>query len=281
MMTRMRVTTWNVNGLRAALRKGFAEEIERIAPDVLLLQEVRAFPEQLPDGWGEDGTHGWTKHFHPAEKPGYAGVAVWTRGPSEVSLRGVCGPRRREAPCPEGRVLGVRVPGVPGVPGSGGGEFVSVYLPNGSSTEPARQARKDAWAAGFAGFAGRLARARRPVVLGGDLNIAHTADDIHDPRANANSSGFLPRERDWFGLDLLGAGWRDEQREAAGGVKGPYSWWSNRGRARELDRGWRIDYLLTNRLARTGVAGCETDRAAGLRCSDHAPVTLTLTLQLR
>ena len=266
MMQSMRITTWNVNGLRAALRKGFAEEIERIAPDVLLLQEVRAFPEQLPDGWGEDGTHGWTKHFHPAEKPGYAGVAVWTRGPSAVSVRGVCGPRQTSAPCPEGRVLGVR---------AGGTEFLSVYLPNGSSTEPARQARKDAWAAGFAGFAGRLARAKRPVVLGGDLNIAHGKNDIHDPRANANSSGFLPHERAWFGSELLGAGWRDEQREAAGDAKGPFSWWSNRGRARELDRGWRIDYLLTNAKARA-VAGCKTDRAAGLRCSDHAPVTLTL-----
>ncbi len=114
-MRSMRITSWNVNGLRAALKKGFAEEVDRLKPDVLLLQEVLAFPAQLPDGWGEDGTPGdagtgpsaWTKHFHPAEKPGYAGVAVFTRGPSTVSLRGVCGPRQKSVACPEGRVLGV------------------------------------------------------------------------------------------------------------------------------------------------------------------------------
>ncbi|MBB6441546.1 exodeoxyribonuclease III [Phycisphaera mikurensis] len=262
----MRVTTWNVNGLRAALKKGFAEELARLGPDVLLLQEVRAFPEQLPGGWGEDGSHGWTKHFHPAEKPGYAGVAVFTRGPSAVSLRGLCGPRQRSAACPEGRVLGVRFGGV---------EHVSVYLPSGSSSEAA-QARKDAWLDAFAPFAARLARRRTPVVLGGDLNIAHGENDIHNPVANRKSSGFLPHERSWFGGELLASGWRDEQRHHAGDVRGPYSWWSNRGRARTLDRGWRIDYLLTNRPAAARSADASTDRAAGLRCSDHAPVSVDL-----
>ena len=266
MMRSMRVCTWNVNGLRAALRKGFAEELDRLAPDVLLLQEIRAFPEQLPDGWGENGTHGWIKHFHPALKPGYAGVAIWTRGPSAVSLRGLCGPRQKRAPCPEGRVLGVRFRGV---------EFVSVYLPSGSSSDAA-QAKKDAWLGTFRPFADRLARKRNPVLLGGDLNIAHTENDIHDPRGNAKSSGFLPHERAWFGDELLAAGWRDEQRHAAGGVRGPWSWWSNRGRARELDRGWRIDYLLSNRPAAKLVESAGTDREAGLRCSDHAPVSVDL-----
>ena len=270
----MRITTWNVNGLRAALKKGFAEEVDRLKPDVILLQEVRAFPDQLPDGWGEDGTLGdagtgpsvWTKHFHPADKPGYAGVAIFTRGPSTVSLRGVCGPRQRTAACPEGRVLGVRFGGV---------EHVSVYLPSGSSSEAA-QAKKDDWLTAFAPFAARLARAKRPVVLGGDLNIAHAENDIHNPLANKKSSGFLPHERTWFGEELLAAGWRDEQRHAAGDVKGPYSWWSNRGQARSLDRGWRIDYLLTNRPAAARVGSASTDREAGLRCSDHAPVTIEL-----
>lgn len=262
----MRTCTWNVNGLRAALRKGFAEELERLQPDVLLLQEVRAFPEQLPDGWGEDGSHGWTKHFHPAEKPGYAGVAVWTRGPSEVSIRGVVGPRQKSAPCPEGRVLGVRFGGV---------EHISVYLPSGSASEAA-QAKKDAWLESFRPLADRLSRAKRPIVLGGDLNIAHAENDIHNPVANKKSSGFLPHERAWFG-ETLANGWRDEQRHAAGDVKGPYSWWSNRGRARELDRGWRIDYLLTNRPASARVQSVSTDREAGLRCSDHAPVWAEFT----
>ena len=86
----MRITTWNVNGLRAALRKGFADHLAEIAPDVLLLQEVRAFPQQLPDDWATP--EGWHVTWHPAEKPGYAGTAVWTRQPHKVLGRGLDGP---------------------------------------------------------------------------------------------------------------------------------------------------------------------------------------------
>ncbi|MGC6515101.1 MAG: exodeoxyribonuclease III [Myxococcota bacterium] len=250
----MRVGTWNVNGMRAALRKGFAEHLEAVAPDVLLLQEVRALPEQLPVAWR--APEGWHVTWHPAEKKGYSGVAIWTREPHHVVAHGLGGPDE------EGRVLTVEV---------GDLTVVSVYLPSGSSGEH-RQAIKDAWMPTFQQWARRWLDSPKPVIMGGDFNIAHTENDIHNPRGNKKSSGFLPHEREWFG-ELLAEGWHDVQREQAGEVKGPYSWWSNRGRARELDRGWRIDYLLANDAAHKAWSGeATTRRASGLTVSDHAIV---------
>ncbi len=270
----LKITAWNVNGLRAALRKGFAEQLGRLAPDVLLLQEVRATPDQLPDNWANPP--GWHVTWHPAEKPGYAGTAVWSRMPHRVVGVGMTAPRARSAPDPEGRLLRVELLGLPTKVQVG-----SVYLPSGSSSD-ARQAAKEAWMADFLPWVTRLRKARGPLVLGGDFNIAHTEADIWNPKGNAKNSGFLPHEREWFGHLLnngrASAGWRDVVREQTGDSQGPYSWWSNRGRARELDRGWRIDYLLANPAAAKRVVACDTDREAMLACSDHAPVSATLRL---
>jgi len=253
----VRVTTWNVNGIRAALRKGLPDLLPTLDTDVLLLQEIRALPEQLPKAW--QAPEGWHVRWHPAEKKGYAGTAVWSRHPIEEIGRGL------DAADPEGRVLAVR---------TGGLHVVSVYLPSGSSgTE--KQARKEAWMARFADWARERVGEREPLWLGGDLNIAHTERDIWNAKGNAKNSGFLPHERDWF-TELLGQGWRDVFREHHGDVQGPYSWWSNRGKAREKDRGWRIDYLLGNDAATQAVSDVSVWREAGLQCSDHAPVTVTL-----
>lgn len=252
----MNITTWNVNGMRAALRKGFDVRRRRIKPDILLLQETRALPEQLPAN--RANPRGWHVHWHSAEKKGYAGTAIWSRHPIELLSTGM------GLDDPEGRVLRVRTNGV---------QAVSVYLPSGSRSDEA-QARKDRWMATFSEWMGEIVRSGEPIVIGGDLNIAHTDDDIHNPSGNRKTSGFLDHEREWFST-LLDQGWTDTQRVHAGRGKGPYSWWSNRGQARALNRGWRIDYLLTN-PAFPEVAGVATDREAGLACSDHAPVTLTL-----
>ena len=262
-----RITTWNVNGLRAALRKGFAEQIGIIKPDVLLLQEIRVKPEQLPEEWAQPD--GWHVTWHPAEKPGYAGTAVWSRQPHTVVGRGLHdGKKRSASDDAEGRVLHVECAGV---------QAVSVYLPSGSSSE-ARQAVKEAWMEDFFPWMTALRRKRKPVLVGGDLNIAHTERDIYYAKSNQNQSGFLPHEREWFGRLLDDAKWRDLVREHAGDVDGPYSWWSNRGQARALDRGWRIDYLLANAAAAKGFLNAETHREAGLACSDHAPVSVDLKL---
>lgn len=254
----MRVVTWNVNGLRAALRKGFADHLAAIAPDALMLQEIRVVPEQLPGKWA--APEGWHVSWHPAEKKGYAGTSTWTREPHVELGRGLA-----DGPDPQGRVLRARVDGV---------QLVNVYLPSGSSG-PERQAAKDAWIEAFLPWATALAASDEPVVLGGDLNIAHTPDDIHNPTGNKKNSGFLPHERAWF-TALLEAGWTDLLRAHVGPRKGPYSWWSNRGRARELDRGWRIDYLLGNAAAAVRAQRVWIVREAGLTVSDHAPVCLDL-----
>lgn len=253
----MRIVTWNVNGLRAALRKGFGEHLEALAPDVVLLQEVRAFPSQLPPEWA--APDGWEVAWHAAEKAGYAGTAVWSRAPMERLGTGLGGPD------PEGRVISVRVGGV---------RFVSVYLPSGSSGDH-RQAAKEEWMVRFYDWMRDLQALGEPVVVGGDLNIAHTELDIWNPKGNAGLSGFLPHERAWF-TTLLAQGWTDTLRARLGPMQGPYSWWSNRGEARSKDRGWRIDYLLANPAAAARVVGVSVHRAGGLEVSDHAPVVLDL-----
>lgn len=255
----MRITTWNVNGLRAAIRKGFEKHIDLVAPDILLLQEIRVQPEQLPDEWAEPD--GWHVHWNPAQKKGYAGTAVWTREPSTLVRTGLTDADKDE----EGRVCHVRV---------GDTEVASVYLPSGSSG-PERQEHKEAWMRRFKPWATKQLATESMFVFGGDLNIAHTENDIFYVSGNKKNSGFLPHEREWFGR-LLKSGWHDVVREQEGDVKGPYSWWSNRGKARELDRGWRIDYLLANAAAHQNVQKTTIHREGGLEVSDHAPVSVDL-----
>ncbi len=255
----MRIVTWNVNGLRAAIRKGFAGYLHEMAPDVLLLQEVRCFPGQLPQQWATPA--GWHVLWHPAKKPGYAGTAVWSRAPIELIGTGH-GPRDADE---EGRVLLARTAGV---------TVASIYLPKGEAQTP-KQTRKETWMGCMHAWAEALLKIDGPVVLGGDLNIAHSALDLHYAKSNENASGFLAVERAWLSA-LLESGWCDVVRRDAGEVQGPYSWWSNRGNARALDRGWRIDYLLANASAAAVSSGSRVYREAGLACSDHAPVALDL-----
>ena len=257
----MRIATWNVNGIRAATRKGLAEHLDRVGPHVLLLQELRATPDKLPAPW--NAPTDWRAVWHPAERPGYAGTAVLSRFDIRDEGRGA------GEPDSEGRVIVSRIGGV---------RMVSVYLPSGSSGEH-RQAEKDRWLKFFIRWAEPMSRSRIPTILGGDFNIAHTARDLYYAKANENNSGFLPHERAWFD-DLLSQGWVDIVREKHGPVDGPYSWWSNRGQARALDRGWRIDYLLANKSAEKLVTDCHIDRRSGLEASDHAMVVADLDVRV-
>lgn len=278
----MRITTWNVNGLRAAIRKGFAKYLDEIAPDVLLLQEVRALPEQLPKAWQEPD--GWHVLWNPAQKKGYAGTAIWARQPIETHAIGLSKQDRDE----EGRLISATINGV---------NVASVYLPSGSSGDH-RQTEKERWMQVFKPWADKQRQVDKPVVFGGDLNIAHTPRDIFHAKSNEKTSGYLPHERDWLG-ELIDSGWTDLVRQdydvllAKGGdvaarfgvqgegiepdKHGPYSWWSNRGSARAKNRGWRIDYLLANPSATKCFKAAHIHRQAGLDCSDHAPVSVDLT----
>lgn len=256
----MRIATWNVNGIRAALRKGFEDHVQRVNPDVLLLQEIRALPDQIPEHIRspESGHALW----HPAEKKGYSGTAIWAAGEQlKEESRGI------DDTDHEGRVIVARV---------GKLRVVSVYLPSGSSSEE-RQAIKDQWLPAFRDWANPLLKSRIPTILGGDFNIAHTQRDIFYAKSNQNTSGFLPHEREWMG-DMIDTGWRDIVRDKYGDIEGPYSWWSNRGQARAKDRGWRIDYLLLNKAAHNKLKDCHIDRQSGLEVSDHAMVVADLDI---
>ncbi|MDP7029204.1 MAG: exodeoxyribonuclease III [Phycisphaerales bacterium] len=253
----MRLLTWNVNGLRAAIRKGLADWIDAIDPDVVMLQEIRCRPDQLDD---TNPFRDWHAAWNPAERPGYAGTAVFSKLPLKVIGTGING-----EPDAEGRVMRVDI---------NGADLLSVYLPSGSSSEAA-QARKDRWMQAFLPWLSTLRRRRRPVIIGGDLNIARDQRDIYHWKSNQNTSGFLPHERTWLN-GIVENGWDDLVRSHAGDVDGPYSWWSNRGQARALNRGWRIDYLLANRAAARATGTPSIHRPAGLACSDHAPVIVDL-----
>ena len=254
----MRVVSWNVNGLRAAIRKGIDRFVDELDPDVLMLQEIRSLPEQLPIEWldGLEREATW----HPAERKGYSGVATLSKGGHRVHGTGLAG-----ADDPEGRVL---------VTLSHGWRFVNVYLPSGSS-RPERQEVKEAWMDLFAAWTSTFVDDETPTIIAGDLNIAHTERDIWNAKSNAKTSGFLPHERAWF-TEWLAQGWTDSLRHLLGEVQGPYSWWSNRGRARELDRGWRIDYLVVNPAGSNRIKASGISRQGGLEVSDHAPVWLDL-----
>lgn len=253
----MRIMTWNVNGIRAAIRKGMRDHIDTLNPDVILFQEIRALPEQLPEEWAQPDN--WHVLWHPAEKKGYAGTAIWSKHPIQERERGI-GTEDRE-----GRVLYATTAQV---------DVISVYLPSGSSGDE-RQTIKEQWMAQFRPWADALLKKRKPVIMGGDFNIVHTERDIFYAKGNENTSGFLPHERAWMG-DLLQSGWHDFLREQVGDIQGPYSWWSNRGKARELDRGWRIDYLLGNKAAAKRIQDASIYREGGLTISDHAPVIIDL-----
>lgn len=258
----MRVVTWNVNGIRAAIRKGLDDFVERLAPDILLLQETRALEEQLPKGWTAGLAH---THLHPAERKGYSGVATWSTAPFEVEGTGIG--TSLDPGDSEGRMLVTHHEGL---------TCLNCYLPSGSARAD-RQLWKEAWMEDLLTWSLPHLEKETPVLLCGDLNIAHTEDDIWNPTGNRRTSGFLPQEREWFDR-LLAAGWQDLLRISTGPGKGPYSWWSNRGRARELDRGWRIDYILGNAAAAESLQRASVMREGGLVVSDHAPVIVDFDL---
>lgn len=243
----------NLNGIRAAGKRGLGEWISRTSPEVLCLQELRATPDQVDDSLRAPA--GFSARWNSAEKKGYAGTALYSREAANRYSHGV----GLDWADNEGRAVRA--------------DFddwtaISLYVPSGSSSEE-RQQRKFESMEYLCGWFARLLEEDRPIAVCGDINIAHTALDIHAPKRNEKNSGFLPEEREWLS-GILELGWVDVVRKLNPGQAGLYSWWSNRGRARENDLGWRIDYVLAtpSLAARAQEAWIEKD--AGL--SDHAPV---------
>ena len=255
----MRILSWNVNGLRACVRKGFHQFLESSDADVIGLQEVRAFEHQL-DARTRAPT-GWHAHFSPAQRPGYSGVAIYSRQ-RQSRVETALGEPRFDA---EGRFI---------VAHFGRLAVASVYFPKGSGRDRDNSRvpyKLDFYAAVFERV--QALRRRGPVYVVGDYNTAHEAIDLARPKSNVRSSGFLPEERAEISR-WLNAGWVDSFRARHPDAPGHYSWWRQWGGARERNVGWRIDYVLASPTADKRVTGAFIwPQVAG---SDHCPVGVDL-----
>lgn len=268
----MRVATVNVNGIRAATRRGFADWLADRDCDLVALQEVRAPAELVPAA----AVTGYHFSYHPGDRAGRNGVALLSRTPP-LAVRQGFGNAAFDA---EGRYLEADLD-------IGGRRLTvgSLYLPKGgrADTDPgelARYRRKQRFMRSLRPYLSRTrlrAKAKgREFLVMGDFNIAHTRLDLRNWRANSTSVGFLPEERAWFGSLLGPRSLVDVVRRLNPDSDGPYSWWSWMGGAFNNDTGWRIDYQLASPgLAKAAVAG-DTDRDADYesRMSDHAPVVV-------
>jgi exodeoxyribonuclease-3 len=251
----MRIITLNVNGIRSAERKGLARWLARgDAWDVVCLQEIRADVDDVPGPM--QAPRKSRAFFHPAQRKGYSGVAVYAHLPAKIRT----GFDSREFDL-EGRYLEADF---------GKLAVISLYLPSGSASD-VRQASKFRFLAEFLPHLRKLRAAGREVILCGDWNIAHQPIDLRNWRSNQKNSGFLPEERAWLTRVLDELGFVDVFRSIN---KDPeqYTWWSNRGQAWAKNVGWRIDYQIATPgiAARARKAKIYKDQ----RFSDHAPLTI-------
>ena len=249
----MKLVSWNVNGLRACMGKGFPEFLRAADPDILCLQETKMQREQA-----DFTLEGYEEYWNSAEKKGYSGTAVFTKErPLSVSY-GIGLPEHDS----EGRVITAEYP-----------EFylVNVYTPN-SQQELARLSYRMEWEDAFRGYLKAL-DAKKPVVVCGDMNVAHEEIDLKNPKTNRKNAGFTDEERQKM-TELLASGFTDTFRMLYPDLEGVYSWWSYRFRAREKNAGWRIDYFLVSDRLKDRVADSRID--TGDFGSDHCPVELIL-----
>jgi exodeoxyribonuclease-3 len=253
----MKIVTYNVNGIRAALGKGLIDWMKSTDPDVLCLQEIKASPEQV--GLLEFEELGYHLYWYPAQKKGYSGVAIFTKEkPMHVEYG--CGHKAYDD---EGRVIRADFKDY---------SVMSVYHPSGSSSDE-RQAFKMEWLRFFQNYINDLKVKYPNLVLSGDYNICHKAIDIHNPISNAKSSGFLPEEREWM-ENFINSGFTDTFR-FFNQEPHQYTWWSYRAGARGKNLGWRIDYnLVTNNLQNRLKRAVILPEA---KQSDHCPVLVELS----
>jgi len=254
----MKIISYNVNGIRAAINKGFLDWLVATNADVVCLQEIKAQTDQIP--LLEFNERGYHHFWFPAEKKGYSGVAILSKKQPDHVEYGMGMPQYDR----EGRFLRADFGDV---------SVVSVYHPSGSSGGE-RQAFKMQWLNDFENYVHQLRKKRTNLILSGDYNICHQAIDIHDPVRNATVSGFLPEEREWM-TGFLSQGYVDTFRQLN---KEPhhYSWWSYRANARNNNKGWRIDYhMITDNL----LPKLESARILPeAKHSDHCPVLVDLSL---
>ncbi|MCE2847470.1 MAG: exodeoxyribonuclease III [Sphingobacteriales bacterium] len=253
-MKTRKIITYNVNGIRSALTKGWMDWLRTVNPDIVLLQEIKAEPGQLDlPVFDNDG---YSNFWHPAQKKGYSGVAIFSKeAPDHIEV----GSGNAEVDT-EGRIIRADFGDV---------SVMSVYVPSGSSGDH-RQDYKMEWLEWFSAYIETLLKERKHLIIGGDINICHRPIDIHNPVSNAKSSGFLPEERAWMD-GFLNSGFIDSFRHF-NPEPHQYTWWSFRANARAKNLGWRIDYLMASEALRKQLKRCVILPEA--KHSDHCPVLL-------
>lgn len=249
----MKMISWNVNGLRACLKKGFMESFRALDADIFALQETKMQPGQaildLP---------GYAQYWNSAEKKGYSGTAVFTRCAPLSVTNGI----GVEAHDHEGRVITLEFPSF---------YFVTVYTPN-SQRQLERLAYRLTWEDAFRAYLLSLDE-KKPVVVCGDLNVAHAEIDLKNPKTNHHNAGFTDEERAKF-TELLESGFLDTFRTLYPERTGIYTWWSYLRKARLTNAGWRIDYFLTSRRLRPSIVDAVIHNE--IFGSDHCPVGLEI-----
>jgi exodeoxyribonuclease-3 len=255
----VRIITCNLNGIRAAARKGFFAWMDAQSPDVVCLQETKAQEHQLPPEALD--LPAYTTAFVDAQKKGYSGVAIYARRAPDRIVRGL-GIDEYDA---EGRFVRMDF---------GDLSVASLYVPSGTSG-PARQAVKEAFLEHFIALLVQMKNEGRRFVVCGDYNIAHRDIDVFDPKSCARTTGFLPQERAWFDDVVERVGWVDAFRVVNQDAR-QFSWWSNFPAAWDRNLGWRIDYQLVTPNLALAVRAATIYR--GERFSDHAPVTIDYAL---
>lgn len=249
----MKLITWNVNGLRAISKKGFHEFMSQHQPDILCLQEIKAHVDQIEDEL--KSIAGWQAYFSSAIRRGYSGVGTYSKQKALNVMAGI-GIRKFDL---EGRFI---------ITDYGNFLLYNIYFPNGSSSQ-ARHDYKQEFLYKLNRHLQKDISNGRQIIVVGDYNVAHLQQDVFDPERLSTVSGFLPEERQWFD-QFLSLGFTDVYRYFYPEVKEQYTWWSYRERARELNRGWRIDHIcvtqgLVTRLKRAEILHQQLG-------SDHCPV---------
>ena len=250
----MKLISWNVNGFRACLKKGFPEFFEEADADIFCLQETKMQP-----GQADFSPEGYHKYFHSAEKKGYSGTAVYTKTePLKVEF-GINGTHTDE-----GRVITCEYEEF---------YFVCCYVPN-AQNELKRIDYRMEFEDDMRAYLSGLDKTK-PVIYCGDLNVAHNEIDLKNPKANVGNAGFSDEERGKF-TELLGAGFADTYRTLYPDTAGVYSWWSYRANARRNNAGWRIDYFVVSERFMDKVK--DSKILTHVMGSDHCPVELDIEL---
>src|SRR5690554_4588485 len=253
----MRIITYNVNGIRSAIKKGFLEWLATYPADIVCVQETKALKENVDLGLFEE--IGYHTYWFSAEKKGYSGVAVFTKIKPDFVEYGN-GIQQSDA---EGRVMRLDFGAI---------TLINAYFPSGSSGD-LRQEYKYQWLDEFFDYIDILKKDRPQLIVCGDYNICHKAIDIHNPVSNKNSSGFLPEERAWMDKWFENHGFIDSFRHFNSDPH-HYSWWSYRANARNNNKGWRIDYIsVSNQL---GDHLKNAHILPDIIHSDHCPVYVEL-----